>query len=242
MRPVLAGGIVIILCASVLRGQQIRVLPTAPLRKKVAAMPRVSGGNPVAVQRINRALAREDDGMRSTLRECDSDIHEMDSALHERVTGFWERTVTVTMAGPAYLSLHVHDFNYCGGAYPDDSDEAMVFDLRTGDVVNWDHVLGKDVSTADLKQLYVRKLKDTDCRTAVGEMDGLRLLFWLDARAGSVMAQDEDLPHVIHACGESVPLSADEARSIGVPAEMLTALQTAHNSWKQMPKAHEGAK
>ena len=107
--------------AAAIADQPVRLKRSPPVAKGIASMPRImaNNGDPV-VARINRALA-----IASQISGCDSR------------KGYWHRTVAVTMRGPRYLSLLAYDDWYCGGAYPDTDQMALVFNLATGAPPDW---------------------------------------------------------------------------------------------------------
>lgn len=110
---------------------QIRKLP--PVISNVAAFPRlVAGAEPAIVERINKVLAPGDSRVRSAAKEC---------LRAGRKRSDWSRKVFVTMQGPRYVSLIASDDYFCGGAHPDTSTMALVFDLNTGGLVDWAKLL-----------------------------------------------------------------------------------------------------
>ncbi len=96
-----------------------------------------------AVQRVNATLTGMNDTLVKSLRECDEYYlawsREMGHSAEGRkeVKGDWSRKVIVTMNGPRFLSLVGEDDLFCGGAHPNTYRIAIMFDMDTGDRVDW---------------------------------------------------------------------------------------------------------
>ena len=129
------------------------------------------------------------------------------------------------MRGPRYLSLLAHDDFYCGGAYPDTDQIALVFDLRTGAPINWKRLFpagfidaagpspggGESqpitVSSSALWKLYAQMaaadLKNKDCADVLANPSGVGtgLMLWPDDETDGLSIQQADFPHVVKACG-----------------------------------------
>src|SRR6202044_3665920 len=89
------------------------------------------------------------------------------------------RVVEVTMSGPQFFSVVLNDSESCGGAHPDGSTLALVYDLSTGKPVDWKTLLGPRVAlvtsidtsvdgtragyfaSAPLQALHLKSLKAT---------------------------------------------------------------------------------
>jgi hypothetical protein len=215
------------------------------LRKNVAAMPLIRNPESEEHQRINLSLKKIDATMLSTLAECDRDYSnfaQMTDNQHAEQShrGDWTRKVAVTMAGPRYLSYLIKDSNFCGGAHPNFSESALVFDLKTGSPVNWTAVLGREsklqpaddwisipaqqVVNKSLKAFYAEHLSDDECRKIVSEDDDLSLLIWPDAKLRKLVL-GSNLRHVVEACAEHVTLSAEEARQLGFSDTFLQTIE-----------------
>jgi hypothetical protein len=217
---------------------KLRKLP--PVAINVAAFPRlVTGAEPAIVGRINKLLAYGDGRVRSAAKEC---------LRAGRKHSDWSRKVFVTMQGPRYVSFVASDDYFCGGAHPDTSTVALVFDLNTGGLVDWAKLLpelaqrtGTDtaadgstlgtVSSDRLSDLYRDLAKrgggDPECVDALKETE-LNFILWPDAKQDGLAAQPAGLPHVIAACGPARPLPLETLRSLGVDAEFLKAIDAAH--------------
>ena len=150
-------------------------------------MPLIARPADDAEKKINTALLRLDVKVRKAAADCKKEGGK-DST--------WERNVEVTMAGPRFISYLIVDNAYCGGAHPDVSEMAIVYDLTTGAPVDWTSLLphsltgdlaliagddGTKTVTLSGYQLYARYLRgyrprtgdkkkdaeDDDCREAV---------------------------------------------------------------------------
>ncbi|MGA7657409.1 MAG: hypothetical protein WCA96_11590 [Methylocella sp.] len=216
---------------------KLRKLP--PVAINVAAFPRlVAGADPAIVKRINKLLARGDGRVRNAARDC---------LRMGRKRADWSRKVSVTMQGPRYLSFVASDDYYCGGAYPDTSTVALVFDLNTGGLVDWAKLLpelaqrtGADtagdgstlgtVSSGRLSDLYRDLAKRgggvPECVDSLKETE-MNFLLWPDTKQDGLVVQP-DLAHVIAACGPALPIPLQTLRSLGVNAEFVKAIDAAH--------------
>ena len=209
-----------------------------PLAKDVAAFPRIAAPADAAAQRINLALDRQDKVVKSAAKDCPHDG--------------WSRDITVAMRGPRYLALTAQDSWECGGAHPDASRLVLVYDLATGSPVNWARLLPATMiqsATLDtagdgtrigviqsraLQDDYVKARTsdpkdplDPDCKDVVQDPD-LKFNLWPDAQAGGVRIEPEGLPHVVAACGDSVPIPTAVLRKMGVQPALLDAIDSAH--------------
>jgi len=217
----------------------IKLKKLPPVAINVAAFPRlVAGADPAIVERINKLLARGDGRVRNAARDC---------LRMGRKRADWSRKVSVTMQGPRYVSFVASDDYYCGGAYPDTSTVALVFDLNTGGLVDWAKLLpelaqrtGADtagdgstlgtVSSDRLSDLYRDLAKrgggEPECVDALKETE-MNFLLWPDAKQDGLVVQP-DLAHVIAACGPALPIPLETLRSLGVDAGFLKAIAAAH--------------
>lgn len=95
-----------------------------PLAKDVDAYPRVVGETS-AIAKINARLADREARLRDDLAEC--------LAVKN---GFVEHSVALTMNSPNFLTFVSTTGAYCGGAHGYGGDDALTFDLRTGDPID----------------------------------------------------------------------------------------------------------
>jgi hypothetical protein len=219
----------------------VQLKPSATIAKGVAAFPRiVTTPDDKAAQRINQALDKRDVQAKNEIKDCRSNVSKASDADYER-------TVTVTMRGPRYLSFLANDSADCGGAHPDTSDMALVYDLGTGSPVNWQHLLPKamvqSVSTdtvidgtnigyltsRTLQDLYLKAASpiDPDCKDVLNDPD-LNLSLWPDAKEDGIAVEPGDLPHVVIACADTMVIPTATLRPLGVDAALLDAIDAAH--------------
>jgi len=213
------------------------------VRKGVAAYPRLVGADPI-IARINAALAKGDGRVRKGAKECFDD---------GKGQADWSRTVDVTMKGPRFVSYVSHDEYFCGGAYPDVSTMALVYDLSTGIPVDWAKMLpaslavtagtsnGADgtvlgtIASAKLGELYRAAAKadggDAECDDVLKETE-FHFILWPDARANGIGLMQMDLPHVTAACGPALTIPMAKLRELGIDAGLLDAIETAHKTAK----------
>ena len=222
--------------------RSVHLRPPPPLGKDIAAMPLIVDPADEAEQRINAALQRLDGKVRKSIADC---------RKHAGENFDWSRAVDAPMRGPGFLSLVATDDAFCGGAHPFNAVTAIVYDLRTGDPVDWTHLLppsltGKveliggadEVKTVTLSspRLYGLFLAgydatgaDADCKEAVrsaGSFGPPGMAAWLDGkRAGLVL--HVSLAHVFQSCEdrEVVPLATLEAE--GARPTLIEALEAA---------------
>lgn len=204
--------------------QQARLLFGAPIRNNVSRLPQVAGISKDASIRINRAIDQENRDLRGRLIECDKDFTEYSNEVLEKPRkqyGSWERKIRVTMSGPRFLSLVTEDSFFCGGVHPDFSQTALLYDLSTGEQVQFIHI-----KQDELVAWYINHLRDNDCQTSLAK-ENMFFMIYLDATSHRVAIAANNLPHVIQACAEEISLPADVSRRLGFPAEVLSALAQA---------------
>ncbi|HEY1941857.1 MAG TPA: hypothetical protein VGH40_07000 [Roseiarcus sp.] len=212
----------------------ISLTAPAPLASGVAAFPKLSGHDAIA-SKINAGLVKLDERVRKARAEC---VTSKDTD--------WSRSITVTLRGPRYLSYLVTDSLDCGGAHPDASMFALVYDLKSGAPVDWATLLPKSIvertsleTAADgakigvvgsktLSALYVAGLgkdADPDCKQALSETE-LDFVLWPDAEAKGLDIETVSLPHVVQACADVVTIGLPKLHELGVAASLIEALQT----------------
>ncbi len=212
-----------------------------PLAHGVAAMPQIADPADDAERRINTALRQLDATVRKAVAGCKGD---------DGKPGDWERSVDVPMRGPAYVSFVITDGMFCGGAHPDASTMAIVYDLRTGRPVDWTRLLppsltgkmtlqdGADgtkmitLASPRLFALYQAGYyadgpadDQAECKEAIqsGASDGPPpMMAWLDAKAGGLAVQF-DLPHVVQACALPVVIPLATLRQEGALTPLMDA-------------------
>ena len=215
------------------RAVHLQVPP--PLVEAAAAMPQIAAPVDDAERRINAAVQRLDATARKAIAGC---------KLDDGKPGDWERAIDVPMRGPRFLSFVITDTVYCGGAHPDSSTMAIVYDLRTGAPVDWTRLLppsltgkmtlqagpdGTKMVTLTSKRLYALYLdfypraQSADCKDAVRSSEPPAMMAWLDAK-GSGLAVQFDLSHVVQACAEPVTIPLATLRAEGAQPDLLDAL------------------
>ncbi len=102
------------------------------LKPGIAAMPQIAAPADDAERRINAALRRLDGNVRKAAQACRAEGGPNSS---------WERTIRTPMRGPGFLSVVIVDNAFCGGAHPNVSTMAIVYDLATGAPVDWTALL-----------------------------------------------------------------------------------------------------
>lgn len=102
------------------------------LKPGIAAMPQIAAPADDAERRTNAALRRLDGNVRKAAQACRAGGGPNSS---------WERTVRTPMRGPGFLSVVLVDDTFCGGAHPNVSTMAIVYDLTSGAPVDWTALL-----------------------------------------------------------------------------------------------------
>ena len=225
---------------------QIRVPP--PLRKDMAAMPKIADPVDDAERRINAALDRLDATMRKTKAGCTDDNGR---------PAEWDRGVDVPMHGPGFLSIEINDTIWCGGRTPSAGTMSIVYDLTTGKPVDWTQLLppsltgtvalqqgadGTKMVTLAAKALYADYLAfyrlddksdpDQSCQDVVKDAGAdapPAMMAWLDAKEGGLAVQF-DLPNVVQACADAVVIPTATLRQAGANPRLLDALDAAHGA------------
>lgn len=225
--------------APVLAEGSAKIAPRPALSKGVEAFPRIEGGaSPEAIARIDKSLDGADRRVRQAAREC---------LAQAGGQGDWARRVSVAMAGPRFLSLVARDDYFCGGAYPDASVLALVYDLDTGGLVDLQKLApglatktaldtagdGSKIGTIaseKLSSLYRegagRDAPDPDCASVLKDAD-LAFIAWPDAKKGGLVVSTTSLPHVVRACGPEVTIAPESLKAAGADPALLKALAAA---------------
>lgn len=202
-----------------------------PLIKNIAAFPKIADHG-AAADKINQALDKLDQNALQASKNC----------LAAK-GGAWSREIDVTSRGARFLSYKVTDDRSCG-AYPDSSVFALVYDLTTGDVVDWAKLLphptietsslataaeGSKIAVVGsriLSKFYVDHLGkhiDPDCIDVLASTD-LQFIFWVDSSQGGVTMQTVNLPHVVQACADTVTMSLDTLKEFHANKILLDGL------------------
>jgi hypothetical protein len=234
--------------AVVAKDSPIALIQAAPLRYGVDAWPLIDHPATPAAMKVNARLTHLNLLMERSLKDCDAGynnaLQQMGPAAkgQDPASKDTNRSITVTMRGPRYLSMVARDFADCGGAHPSTDTEVMVFDLKTGAPVNWMALIAKSANASSytdtvmdgttagaivlpaLSKMYIAAA-DKDCTDAFE--DSQSFLIWPDATKGTLDVEAFDLPHVVAACGTEMDLSLKQARELGFKAVLLDAISAA---------------
>jgi hypothetical protein len=236
----------------------LKVEPGKPLRKGVDAWPLIVNPANPAEQKVNATLTRLNLSLTKALTECDAaaladmkQSHTPQKDWPGALAEDWSRKVEVTMQGPQFFSLVATDeYVHCGGAHPNSDTMAMVFDMTTGTPVNWLALVSKSVGAsvfADavsdgsqigalvlpaLAQLNLDAASD-DCKDAFQDPQSFQL--WPDAKTGTLVAQAFDLPHAAADCAVQIPLTMEQARTLGFDENLLSSIDQAHRLFAAAP-------
>jgi hypothetical protein len=230
--------------------------PIRQLRKGVDAWPLILNANDAASKRVNQTLEEMNQELTSALKECDTNYLAWakdtgDASAGKGVADDWERKVAVTMAGPRFVSVIATDDFFCGGAYPDSNRVVMVFDMSTGDLVDWTAMIAKSAGASPLADsgydgtsvvaLVLPALEkinlasvSPECKDAFDERQPF--LIWPDAPKEQLVAVAYGLPHVVAACAEEVHLTMEQARALGFDEILIDSIKLAHGVSAATPK------
>jgi len=210
--------------------------------RAVARLPVVQAGpalTPRNAASINAALRREDARVLNAAAECRASLREQTGRGSQNA---WRRSVSIGMAGPRFLAVDLTDNYFCGGAYPNDGQTSLVFDLATGEPVNWMPFFppgargrlntagdGATLGLVAWPELTRRAAAQAqpECREAFAEADYSGFSITLDARTGTLVATPAEFPHVIQACAEPIRLTAAELQWLRFSPVLTSALMSA---------------
>jgi len=223
---------------------------TAPIvqpRKGLDSWPRIIAPHGPAVDRANETIAKMNQSTSDALRECDDDYRQFKNLPESaRVKGGWDRKVKITMRGPRFVAMIADETSFCDGSYPNNDHVAVVFDMATGELVNWtslmtgadetaattfksiDGAVSSGLSTSGLTELALKSADtDPECKKALESLGQLEFQVWPDAKRGQLVIKPIGLPHVVQACEEDIRLSIPEARDQGFSEAILGAIEQA---------------
>lgn len=225
---------------------QVRLDPRPALAAGLAALPRLHAGGPAA-RRINAALDAIDSRVGAAARSCLADGA---ASTADPKTVTWQRSVTVPMRGPGYAAFTVADYSYCGGLHPNATTFALVYDLRSGEAVNWQRLLRPlaprayleatmdetpvgVVKSAALTTLYLQAAMPAARRVSAGCEATLRdfpihFILWPDTRRRGVVLRPFGLAHATAACAVDALIPLPPLRRLGVQPALLDAIAAAH--------------
>jgi len=219
------------------------------IRKDVDAWPLIVRPKNAAVLRINATLKSLNREFAREVRDCISGKFAWSKDL---TPGEWERTVKTTMQGPRFLSMVASDGFYCGTAHPDDDLVVLVFNLETGEQVDWSRLVNKSAEASlskdelgdedgtpplrmpELKVVYAAA-EDDYCQDYF--KDKRSFVLWPDAESGTLVAEVAGLPHVALPCKNELKLTIEQARKLGFDEPLLQAIEESHRLAAARPKA-----
>ncbi len=221
-------------------GARISLEHVRHLREDVDLWPLIAHPNNATERRINASLAHLNTKFSQKVNDCISGKFAWSNDL---TPGEWNRTVKVTMEGPRFLSMVAMDGMYCGGAHPDDDLVVLIFNLETGEQVDWGalvpksagaslskNVLGDEDGTPPLTLPELRAIyaaaEETDCKDYFE--DERPFVLWPDAESGTLVAEVAGLPHVALPCKKELRLTIEQARNLGFDESLLQAIEEAH--------------
>jgi hypothetical protein len=216
-------------------GPLVQLHQAPPFNKANARLPKIVSPATPATARINNAFDVLDARWSGFMRSCPKD-------------GDTGRTIKVTMTGPQFFSVVVNDSESCGGAYPDVSTLALVYDLSTGRPVDWKAAIGPraalsvsadntvdgtrtgNFASAPLQALYLKSLRTTIKDKAWWEQchevfdDPLSFVAWPDAKTHALVLEPT-LVHAVQACAEDGSIGVDDLQKIGASMKLIEALR-----------------
>ena len=221
--------------------------PRKHLRSGVDLWPQITAPSNAATRKVNAVLRQMNHDVVEAVRQCDDDWATFQKATGTKKRGAergdWEQKIKVTMNGPRFLSFTATDSNYCGGAYPNMDRLAFVFDMQSGEFVDWTKFISESAGVARSDHVFAfPALQEINSHSAVGDcknaFEGEQyFLIWPDARRDALVALATGLPHVIQGCAEEIVLSMERARQIGFDEEVLHAIDEAHRRSRAMTHA-----
>ena len=224
------------------------VARTTQRRKGLDNWPKIVAPHSPSVDRVNKTIAEMNESTSEALRECDDDYRQYKNLPETaRVKGGWDRKVNVAMRGPRFVAMVADETSSCNGSYPNNDHLAVVFDMATGELVEWTHFMlggnesaaatftaidgatSSGISTSGLTELALKRADaDPECRRALESLGQMEFQIWPDARHGQLIVKAIGLPHVVQACEEEIGLSIPEAREQGFRDDVLAAIEKAH--------------
>ena len=212
---------------------------TPNLAKNAEAFPTLVGATP-AIARINRALRAANAKQREDMKGCRRDTPQ---------DGYWwEQSVDAPLIGAHFVSLAAHGNLSCGGAHPNFIDEALTFDLTTGEPVDWRRLLPASLRRAPgraadgaaapddaiaspaLTALFVdQSTKEgvgADCQEAFGQQE-MNFEFWPDAKAKGLAMRAANLLHWAEGpCSGPVTIPVATLKRLGFDNLLIEDIET----------------
>ena len=202
-------------------------------------MPRLRDTSSSAARHINAALNAADHRLRGAVTDCAAQAHDNGASGSD-----YDRTVTVAMAGPRFLSLVVSDSAFCGSIHPNFQTVAFTFDLVTAKSVNWVKLLpapliettttegAMDGAAMGLVRSKLLVKLDTDPSEVCGMPEDAAFQLWPDAKERGIYFAWADPPHANENCGEPALLDLETLRHYGASPVLIQALTRARTAVK----------
>ena len=210
------------------------------MREDVDLWPLIAHPKSAAERQINATLTHLNGVFAKRVKDCLSGKFAWSKDL---TPGEWNRTVKVTLRGPQFLSMVAMDGMYCGDAHPDDDLVALVFNLESGEQVDWSmlvppsagassakNVVGDEDGTPpvilpELQTIYAAAQEDY-CKDYFADERPFAL--WPDAESATLVAEVAGLSHVASPCKNELKLTIEQARKLGFDESLLRAIEKAH--------------
>jgi hypothetical protein len=212
---------------------------TPNLAKNAEAYPTLVGATP-AIARINRALQAANAKQREDMKDCRRDAPQ---------DGYWwEQSVDAPLIGAHFVSLLAQGNMSCGGAHPNFIAEVLVFDLSTGERVDWRKLLPASllaepgrasggahlptdaIASPALTALFVDESEKegvgADCKEAFAEQE-MNFAFWPDAKAKGLAMRAANLLHWAEGpCSGPATIPNETLKRLGFDALLIEDIAT----------------
>lgn len=231
-------------------GRVAHLSPIQQIKNGADLLPLILNPRNEAERKINATLRGRNGAAHDALAQCNLDWRQWAEAKNAHANGYlhasWLRRVQVTMFGPHYLSFLITSTAICNGSYPMNSREALVFDMKTGDPVNWSLLSltkepdnerhstsspgdGVSFSSKALEDLNLSNASAPDCKNAFYSPQPF--ILWPDARKGLLMAEATDLPHATQGCARPIGLTMEQVRKLGFDERLISDIAAAHKRY-----------
>jgi len=211
----------------------------------VDSLPRIDEPRTAPTLEINAILSNADARLQKLIDKCYKDANYSKDA-------YWKRSVAVTFVGSRYLSLIEDDENFCGGAHGASWTVAWNFNIRTGQLLDWRHLLPRQlvassttrqpwdgidvpvIQSPALAEQYFRlwpfaphpRGHDADWSMCRSYLEGLDIfVLWLTATPPGLAMRPAALPQATNLCGLSVTVPVSRLAELGVNATVLTEIR-----------------
>ncbi len=212
---------------------------TPDFAKDAEAYPTLVGATK-AIAKINRILRGANARQRSDMKDCLRDSPQ---------DGYWwEQSVDAPLLGAHFVSFWAHGNMSCGGAHPNLIDEVFVFDLSSGEPVDWRRLLPaqlrgepgrasdgtasppEEIASPALTALFIAESEKegvgADCKEAFAEQD-MDFAFWPDAKAKGLAMRAVNLLHWAEGpCSGPVTIPLATLKRLGFDAPLVQDIET----------------